>query len=88
MDKIGALGRQQGLIGRDDVFSAVEGGEDYTLLCTAAPECSERIAEGYEAEFRRPLYNIGEITDSGRNELIYTDNKKEIIKKTGWDNFK
>lgn len=72
----------------DAVAYALSGGEDYTLLVTAAAEAADTIATAFKHKFRRPLYAIGEITDSGRLELIRPDGKIEIISSTGWDHFK
>jgi thiamine-monophosphate kinase len=72
----------------DPVRYAVAGGEDYTLLFTAAPDQANKIVEKYRETFNNPLFEIGEITDSNQLELEFPDGKKELITATGWDHFK
>jgi thiamine-monophosphate kinase len=67
---------------------ALAGGEDYTLLLTAAAEYAEAVAADFQAAVGRPLTAIGEITDTMRMELVDTDGKTFIIPATGWDHFK
>ena len=45
----------------DPVEYALAGGEDYTLVCTTAPEKTEVIANAFQDQFHRPLFEIGEI---------------------------
>ncbi|MBW2410334.1 MAG: thiamine-phosphate kinase [Deltaproteobacteria bacterium] len=72
----------------DPVTYALSGGEDYTLLLTAAAGEADKIATAFQTEFNRPLFAIGEITDSGQMELMLTDGKTETLSSTGWDHFK
>jgi thiamine-monophosphate kinase len=72
----------------DPVTYAMSGGEDYTLLITAAAEAAEKIASAFQEKFKRPLYAIGEITDSGQMELAGPDGQVTTISSTGWDHFK
>lgn len=72
----------------DPVEYALSGGEDYTLLCTVAPESVEETAAKFQAEFKRPLFRIGEINDSNRLDLIYPDGSSKPIALTGWNHFK
>lgn len=67
---------------------ALSGGEDYTLLCTVAPETAEHIAAKFEAKFKRPLFCIGEINDTNRLEIIHPGGSTKPIVPTGWDHFK
>ena len=67
---------------------ALSGGEDYTLLCTIAPDRAEEIAHDFEKKFKRPLFVVGEITADKQFTLIYPDGKTKPIKPTGWDHFK
>jgi thiamine-monophosphate kinase len=75
-------------IGFDPVDYALSGGEDYTLLCTIAPERAEEIANAFEEQFKRPLFAIGEITAGQQLTLIYPDGKTKPLTPTGWDHFK
>ena len=72
----------------DPVEVALCGGEDYTLLCTIAPDRAEKIAHDFEKKFKRPLFAIGEITADKQFALIYPDGKTKPITPTGWDHFK
>ena len=72
----------------DPVRYAVAGGEDYTLLFTAAPDQANKIVEKYRETFNNPLFKIGEITGSNQLELEFSNGKKELITATGWDHFK
>ena len=74
--------------GFDPVEYALSGGEDYTLLCTVAPEIAEEIQTKYQTEFKKPLFRIGEITEKKRLELIFPDGRTKPITPTGWNHFK
>jgi len=74
--------------GFDPVDFALSGGEDYTLLCTTAPEKAEKIAQKFQNEFKRPLFRIGKITAERRLEIIYPDGTSQPLTPTGWDHFK
>ena len=72
----------------DPVEYALSGGEDYTLLCTIAPESANETAAKFQAEFKKPLFLIGEINDSNHLEIIYPDGSSKPIAPTGWNHFK
>jgi thiamine-monophosphate kinase len=72
----------------DPVEYALSGGEDYTLLCTLAPEYAAEIAAKFQAEFKRPLFRVGEITDKNRLEIIHPDGSTKPITPAGWNHFK
>lgn len=72
----------------DPIHYALAGGEDYTLLCTAAPESADQIANDFAKEFKRPLFKIGEITAEKQLALVYPDAKTKPITTTGWDHFR
>ena len=74
--------------GFEPVDYALAGGEDYTLLCTADKKEAERIREAYRKAFDQPLHPLGEITGSGRLELVGPDNRPVDITPAGWDHFK
>ncbi len=67
---------------------ALSGGEDYTLLCTAAPEAADKIASDFRKQFKRPLFRIGEITATRQMELVGADGGIQSISPSGWDHFK
>jgi thiamine-monophosphate kinase len=72
----------------DPVEYALSGGEDYTLLCTVAPERAEEIVAKFQAKFKRPLYRIGEINDKSGLTLTYPDGTTKPIIASGWNHFK
>jgi len=72
----------------DPVEYALSGGEDYTLLCTIAPESAKETAAKFQAEFKRPLFLIGEINDSNHLEINYPNGSSKPIALTGWNHFK
>ncbi|UCG06532.1 MAG: thiamine-phosphate kinase [Desulfobacterales bacterium] len=72
----------------DPVRYALSGGEDYTLVCTIAPEKTAKVASGFQKKFSRPLFQIGEITDTHRMELIWPDGRMSAFSPSGWDHFK
>jgi thiamine-monophosphate kinase len=72
----------------DSVEYALAGGEDYTLLCTISPERVDHISANYLRRFRNPLYQIGEITDSGKMELFLPNGQIRSFTPSGWDHFK
>jgi thiamine-monophosphate kinase len=74
-------------LGRDPVRFALTGGEDYVLAVTVAPDRLDDMSRGFAARFGRPLYCIGEATDSGKYELVTPDGQVEGVQATGWDHF-
>lgn len=74
--------------GFDPVEYALSGGEDYTLVCTVAPEHADGVAAKFKAEFKKPLFRIGEITDKNRLDLICPGGRTRPITPTGWNHFK
>ncbi|MGD8962971.1 MAG: thiamine-phosphate kinase [Desulfobacterales bacterium] len=72
----------------DPVDYALSGGEDYTLLCTIAPDRAEDIAQDFKKTFERPLFAIGEITADKQLTLLYPNAKTKPITPTGWDHFR
>lgn len=74
---------------RLDPFNyAFSGGEDYVLLCTVPSDKANRIATDYRKRFNQPLYSIGEITDSGKIELVQANGQIREAEPSGWDHFK
>ena len=74
--------------GFDPLEYALRGGEDYTLLCTAAAEKAEEIAQKFQDKFQRPLFRIGKTTADNRLEAIFPDGTAKPISPRGWDHFK
>jgi thiamine-monophosphate kinase len=74
--------------GFDPVEFALIGGEDYSLLVTVPEVHADAVAEGYLNRFQRPLYPLGEITDSDKIELIADNGRLREVPPTGWDHFR
>jgi thiamine-monophosphate kinase len=74
--------------GKSTVDYVLAGGEDYVLLLTASAERSGDVARAFQAAFGRPLYAIGEITDSMAMELVGPGATLASITPSGWDHFK
>ncbi|MGE5255717.1 MAG: thiamine-phosphate kinase, partial [Hyphomicrobiales bacterium] len=74
--------------GKSPVEYALAGGEDYVLLLTAAAERCSDVARVFQATFDRPLYAIGEITDSMSMELVGPGATLTPLTPSGWDHFK
>mgnify|MGYP001048699713 FL=1 len=74
--------------GRSPLDYALAGGEDYTLLVTAAAEAAGGIAQEFEKIFGRKLEAIGAITDGRQIELVEPGGRTRPIAPTGWDHFK
>jgi thiamine-monophosphate kinase len=72
----------------DPIDYALSGGEDYTLLCTIAPQNADKIAIAFKKEFKRPLFAVGEITSKEQIEMVYPDGETKPLTPTGWDHFK
>ena len=74
-----------------DLFADVlgfAGGEDYVLLCTVPSDKANRLAKDYRKRFNQPLYAIGEITNSGKIELVQANGQIREVEPSGWDHFK
>jgi len=75
-------------IQEDPVLWALSGGEDYTLLCTVAPENVASVCRDYEEKFASPLYRIGEIITERKMELVLADGEIRAFEALGWDHFR
>jgi thiamine-monophosphate kinase len=74
--------------GFDPLEYALGGGEDYILLCTAAPQNADEIAHNFQRRFKRPLFRIGKTTAECRLEVVYANGTSRAISPRGWDHFK
>lgn len=76
-----------GMVGRDPMELALQGGEDYQLLFTCTPDQASRLAAVFlQAGLPAPL-RIGETTSEGEVVLI-TPEKEKIISGGGYDHFR
>ncbi len=66
---------------------ALAGGEDYTLLLTAAADKAPAIAAEFSRVAGKPLHAIGEITEALQSELVAADGSAMPLARTGWDHF-
>jgi len=71
----------------DPIAYALAGGEDYTLICTVAPEQADAIAQAFKQKFGQPLFNIGTITSSGPLEIVSLNGEIKPVDRSGWDHF-
>ncbi|MBN2062543.1 MAG: thiamine-phosphate kinase [Deltaproteobacteria bacterium] len=83
-----ALRKFCALFNFDETNFAVSGGEDYTLLFTLRPERADEISEKYLSLFGEKLIGLGEITETGKIELIMPDGASRAIEPSGWDHFR
>ena len=67
---------------------ALAGGEDYTLVVTIATGQAEAVQKSYEQHFGKPLFELGEITDTCRLELVDTAGRVKLVGAEGWNHFK
>ncbi len=74
--------------GFDAVDYALTGGEDYTLVVTMAADHAEAAQQSYERRFGKPLFEIGEITDTCRLELVDPTGRVKPAVAKGWNHFK
>ena len=74
--------------GFDPLEYALGGGEDYILLCTAAPKHADEIEQNFQRQFKRPLFRIGKTTADHRLEVVYANGTSRAISPRGWDHFK
>lgn len=74
--------------GRSPLDYALSGGEDYTLLVTAAAEAAGAIAEDFEKTFERKLHAIGVVTAGPGIEWVEPGGRIRCLPPTGWDHFK
>jgi thiamine-monophosphate kinase len=72
----------------DPIEFALAGGEDYTLLFTVAARAAARLSRDYKKLFNKPLFTIGEISDTGSIELINPEETSQEVIPSGWDHFK
>ncbi|MCF8039546.1 MAG: thiamine-phosphate kinase [Desulfohalobiaceae bacterium] len=73
--------------GFDPVEFALAGGEDYTLLFTVRPDEADRLADGYQEEFGSVFRILGEMTDTGRLELVTASESIVPLEPGGWNHF-
>jgi thiamine-monophosphate kinase len=66
---------------------ALAGGEDYTLVVTIAPDRAAAVKKAYAETFKSPLFEIGEITDTGPMELVDADGTIRGVTAGGWNHF-
>ncbi|MFP4349375.1 MAG: thiamine-phosphate kinase [Desulfococcaceae bacterium] len=67
---------------------AVSGGEDYVLLGTVSSGRSKETARQFLNRFKRPLFLIGEITESEGMVMARLNGQEETIRPSSWEHFK
>ncbi|NLM52266.1 MAG: thiamine-phosphate kinase [Firmicutes bacterium] len=66
---------------------ALNGGEDYELLCTVKAAHFAELTRAYEARFAQPLYALGRLTAEREIRMITKEGKWEKIEFTGFKHF-
>lgn len=72
----------------DTIDFALNGGEDYVLLCTVQAEKADELEAAFLSQFGRPIFRIGEINRSMKLEVIDRDGRLRPFESKGWDHFK
>jgi len=67
---------------------ALNGGEDYVLLCTVKAEMAAGLEAAFLSRFGHSLYKIGAITSSGYLEAVDVTGQRRAISFKGWDHFR
>ncbi len=67
---------------------AVSGGEDYVLLGTVSADRVKETAQAFLDRFERPLFLIGEITESKGMALQRPNGQEKSIRPSSWEHFK
>jgi thiamine-monophosphate kinase len=75
------------MLGKDPVELALQGGEDYRLLFTAAPAQASRVPETFAQAGLKAPSGIGEISP-GKEVVLITGKKEKIISGGGFDHFR
>lgn len=66
---------------------ALNGGEDYVLLCALSPDRFESVSEAFRERFGRPLAQIGELTERLECEWVDASGTVHVLQPGGWDHF-
>jgi thiamine-monophosphate kinase len=66
-------------IGKDPLEFALYYGEDFELLLTIKKDMFEQIKE------KIPLYEIGNVTSSGKIEILHKDGTRNVLKSRGYE---
>jgi len=75
------------MVGRDPVELSLQGGEDYQLLFTCAPELAPRLSTRFAQGGLEPPKRIGTIVSRSEVVLI-TDKKEKVISGGGYEHFR
>ncbi len=71
-----------------DIRSALNDGEDFELLLTAAKDDSRKIINRFRRNFKTPITAIGEITkDRGGLRLIDRYGRIKVLREGGYSHF-
>lgn len=70
----------------DPLIAALCDGEDFELLFTLAPQEYETLIENWN--MKTPITKVGEITDSGKLEIINIDGSKSGLDAQGYDHLR
>jgi len=74
--------------GFNTVDYALAGGEDYVLIVTVAAKQVEALNRAYEGRFGKTLFDLGEITDTGKLEVVDSTGRIKSPAIEGWHHFR
>jgi thiamine-monophosphate kinase len=77
----------ENLLGVDALELAMEGGEDYELLATLAPEAIRGVASRIAERFGTSVTEIGEIVEGTGVTAVDVDRRERPLEPKGWDHF-
>ena len=66
---------------------ALYGGEDYSLLFTAAQDNKDKLYDIFNSKLKTSLFEIGEIVQGNDIEIVLKSDEKKKIVKTGFHHF-
>ncbi|MDW7650689.1 MAG: thiamine-phosphate kinase [Bacillota bacterium] len=71
----------------DPLALAVNGGEDYEILCAVKPAAFDKLAAAYRERFGTDLHPIGEVTTGSEMLMVTKDGKRETLSFKGFQHF-
>lgn len=72
----------------DPLSFALGGGEDYCLLAAVSRDGHEKLEQGFQEQFQRPIWKIGEIISEEGLSIIRKDGTQVPLPFKGWDSFR
>lgn len=66
---------------------ALYGGEDFCLLFTVSPENKKKLCEIFQSHVNTNLFEIGEVIQGNRIELVDKSGDRKVLSKSGYRHF-